>query len=145
MTVAVRRFVLFILLLGLFGTAAELLLLAHYEDVNQWIPLALIGLAVVALIAGAARPTAGTIRVIQTLMAFFILAGVVGVVLHFKANLEFQTEVDPSLSGWPLVQKALLAKAPPALAPGAMIQLGLLGVAYTFRHPALKGPETENP
>ncbi len=145
MTVAVRRFVLFILLLGLSGTAAELLLLAHYEDVNQWIPLALIGVTLVVLVVGALRPHAGTIWLTRALMALFIVAGVVGVALHFQANLEFQTEVDPSLSGWPLVQKALLAKAPPALAPGAMIQLGLLGVAYTFRHPALKGPETENP
>ncbi len=145
MTVAVRRFVLLILLLGLAGTGAELLLLAHYEDVNQWIPLALIGVALVVLVVGALRPHAGTIRLTRALMALFIVAGVVGVALHFQANLEFQTEVDPSLSGWPLIQKALLAKAPPALAPGAMIQLGLIGVAYTFRHPALKGPETENP
>jgi hypothetical protein len=57
--------------------------------------------------------------------------------LHFQVNMEFQIEMDPALSGWPLFQKAILAKTPPALAPGSMIQLGLIGLAYTFRHPAL--------
>ena len=59
-------------------------------------------------------------------------------VLHFQVNIEFQLEMDPALSRhWRSFQKAILAKTPPALAPGAMIQLGLIGLAYTFRHPAL--------
>jgi hypothetical protein len=67
----------------------------------------------------------------------FLLSGVVGMVLHFQVNMEFQLEMDPALSGMALYQKSILAKTPPALAPGAMIQLGLIGLAYTFRHPAL--------
>ena len=55
--------------------------------------------------------------------------------LHFQVNMEFQLEMDPSLKGLDLYRKAILAKAPPALAPGAMIQLGLVGLAYTFRGP----------
>jgi hypothetical protein len=47
--------------------------------------------------------------------------------------MEFQLEMDPSLQGVNLYRKAILAKTPPALAPGAMIQLGLIGLAYTFR------------
>ena len=39
-----------------------------------------------------------------------------------------------------LFWKAMAAKTPPALAPGAMTQLGLLGLAYAFRHPALGRP-----
>ena len=35
-----------------------------------------------------------------------------------------------------LVWKALRG-ATPALAPGALAQLGLLGLLYTYRHPAL--------
>ena len=49
--------------------------------------------------------------------------------------------MDPALSGMALFQKAILAKAPPALAPGAMTQLGLIGLAYTFRHPAMGSRE----
>ncbi|HYJ16246.1 MAG TPA: hypothetical protein VE170_12200 [Candidatus Limnocylindria bacterium] len=33
------------------------------------------------------------------------------------------------------------AKAPPLLAPGSMVQLGLLGLAYTYKHPALKSSQ----
>jgi hypothetical protein len=57
--------------------------------------------------------------------------------LHFQVNMEFQLEMDPALAGMALFRTAILAKSPPALAPGAMIQLGLIGLAYTFRHPAL--------
>jgi hypothetical protein len=32
----------------------------------------------------------------------------------------------------------MTAKAPPALAPAGLIQLGLLGLLYTYRHPALQ-------
>jgi hypothetical protein len=31
-----------------------------------------------------------------------------------------------------LIEKVLRAKAPPLLAPGMMLQLGLLGLAYVF-------------
>jgi hypothetical protein len=31
--------------------------------------------------------------------------------------------------------KAIHSKAPPALAPAAMIQMGLLGLLYTYKHP----------
>jgi len=41
MTDAARRILLGILLLGVIGLSAELLLLKHTEDASQWIPLAL--------------------------------------------------------------------------------------------------------
>ena len=31
----------------------------------------------------------------------------------------------------------VVSGATPTLAPGAMVELGLLGLAYTYRHPAL--------
>ena len=70
-------------------------------------------------------------------MTMFVAAGDAGVLLHYNGNREFQTEMDPSLSGWPLFVKVVTAKAPPALAPGPWWQLGLLGLLYTYRHPAL--------
>jgi hypothetical protein len=45
--------------------------------------------------------------------------------------------MDPTLEGWGLFVKVMRAKAPPALAPAAVIQIGLLGLLYTFRHAAL--------
>jgi hypothetical protein len=142
MTDTSRRLILFILLLGMVGTLVELVLLAHDEDVNQWIPLVLLALGTLSMVWAAIRPARRVIRLVQILMAFFILAGMVGVVLHFQANMEFQTELDPSASGLPLWMKAIRAKAPPALAPGVMVQLGLLGLVYTFRHPSLERSDT---
>jgi uncharacterized membrane protein len=73
---------------------------------------------------------------LQITMVLFIAAGLLGVVLHYQANVEFQREVDPSIAGWALLSKAMTAKTPPALAPGSMVQLGLIGLAYSFRYPS---------
>jgi hypothetical protein len=40
------------------------------------------------------------------------------------------------LAGWELFKEAMTG-ATPALAPGAMVQLGLIGLAWSYRHPAL--------
>ena len=137
MSDAARRILLTILLLGIAGVSLELWLMAHTEDVYQLIPLWLAAGGVVTAAIVAARPSIGTVRLFQAVMTLFLISGVVGMGLHFQVNIEFQKEMDASLSGLPLYQKAILAKSPPALAPGAMIQLGLIGLAYTFRHPAL--------
>jgi hypothetical protein len=36
-----------------------------------------------------------------------------------------------------LFSTVMTAKAPPAMAPGAMVQLGLIGLVYCYRHPAI--------
>ena len=81
-----------------------------------------------------ARPTPAAAAAVQVTMAAFVAAGLAGFYFHYRANVEFQLEGDPTLEGRALLMKALEAKAPPALAPGVMIQLGLVGLAYTFRH-----------
>ena len=70
-------------------------------------------------------------------MGFFLIAGALGVVLHYRGNLAMQLDMDPGQPAWGLFWKVMRAKAPPALAPGAMAQLGLLGLIYCHRHPAL--------
>jgi hypothetical protein len=132
-----RRILLAILLLGAFGITAELLLLAHTEDATQWFPIALAGATAVLSAVVALRPSAGSIRMFQMVMLLMIVSGGVGMYLHLRANMEFQLEMDATLSGFALFKKSIVAKAPPALAPGSMTQLGLIGLAYTFRHPAL--------
>ena len=141
MTDAARRILLGILLLGVIGLSAELLLLKHTEDASQWIPLALNDLAVVMSAIVVFKPSNGTIRLFQLVMLLMIISGAVGVYLHLRANMEFQLEMDATLSGWALLKKSVLAKSPPALAPGAMTHLGLIGLAYTFKHPALAAPK----
>lgn len=137
MSDAARRILLIILFLGIAGISLELWLMAHTEDVYQQIPLFLSVAGLLGMIAVVLKPTPGSVRLFQAVMALFLLSGGVGMWLHFQVNMEFQLEMDPALSGMALYRKAIFAKSPPALAPGAMIQLGLIGLAYTFRHPAL--------
>jgi hypothetical protein len=133
----IRRILLFVLLAGMTGVGTELIFQRHFEDPSQLIPLTLIAVALAAVAWHLIRGGAGTIRVLQITMVFFIAAGLLGMYLHFGANVEFQREVEPSLGGMALFWKAMAAKTPPALAPGSMAQLGLIGLAYTYRHPAI--------
>ena len=132
-----RGFLMAILVLGMAGSAADLLLLRHYEDKKQLIPLALIGTTFVVLAWLGLTGQRASLRALQLMMGLFIGAGLIGVGLHVQSTMEFQLEIDPSLKGSNLLLKALRAKAPPAIAPGVMVQLGLIGLAFTYRHPAL--------
>lgn len=142
-----RRFLLLILVLGLGGTAVELVLAKHTEDPWQWTPLVLIALAMLTLawhgLAGRSTlQTAASLRVLQVLMLFFVASGFVGIGLHLNGKMEFKRESDPSLSGWRLLVASLDSKMPPPLAPGVMIQMGLLGLAFTYRHPGFSAART---
>jgi hypothetical protein len=137
MSDAARRILMAILLLGIAGISLELWLMNHVEDAYQLIPLVLNGFTLLAMVLVVLRPSAGTVQLFRAVMALLLISGAVGVYLHFQVNTEFQLEMDPSLTGLALFRKSILAKTPPALAPGAMIQLGLIGLAYTFRHPAI--------
>lgn len=132
-----RRSLLALLVLGLSGIGVELVLFKHYEDALQVIPLALIAMTFVTVGWHLADGRAAPLRTLQVIMGLIVMAGMVGLITHYRGNIEFQLEVDPTLHGWPLFVKAIHAKAPPALAPGSMSQLGLLGLLYTYRHPAL--------
>jgi hypothetical protein len=141
----VRRLLLTLLAFGLAATAADLILLEHYEDIRQVIPLALDGLALAVIAWYAAGGGATAIRALQVIMAAFVVAGLVGVYLHYQGNLEFQLEISPDQDSWTLFWKVMRAKAPPALAPGAMAQLGLLGLIFAHRHPALHRSSPASP
>lgn len=129
----VRRFLLVILLFGMSGSLVELVLLDHHEDALQFIPLVLLAVGLALVPCHGWRQSPGTARAVRGLMYVFVLAGLAGIYFHYQANVEFQLEGDPTLAGRALLMKALGAKAPPALAPGTMVQLGLIGLAYTFR------------
>ncbi len=133
-----RRFLAVAFVVGGVGTLAELFLLEHTEDYWQWTPLILIGLSIVAFAALGARPTKSVLRVTQALMVLVLLSGGLGVFFHFKGNIEFEKEMYPSMAGVELIWESLKG-ATPSLAPGAMVLLGLVGLIYCFRHPAV-GP-----
>lgn len=128
-----RRFLFGILVIGLLGTGTELVLLAHYEDGLQLVPLALIALGIGSLTWHAASHSLASLRSVQIVMGLSVVSGLIGVALHYQGAAEFQLEIDPTQAGWSLLTKVVHAKAPPILAPGAMVQLGLLGLAYGYR------------
>lgn len=125
---------LVLIVVGIVGLIAELLLLDHTESFNQWIPLVSLGLGLVATLGVWLRPTTSTFRVFKVIMIGFVAAGLLGVYLHYAGNVEWAHERDPGLSGLPLVWKALKG-ATPALAPGALAQLGLLGLIFAWTQP----------
>jgi hypothetical protein len=141
---SLRQLLLLIVFIGVVGLEVELALLRHADSFTQWIPhVALfIGLLSTALVYF--RPERQTFRAFQLVMLMFLIVGALGVILHLKGNVEFAMERDPSLSGLKLIMKALRG-ATPALAPGALAQLGLLGLLYTYRHPALSGASDNQP
>jgi hypothetical protein len=142
----IRRLLLGLILLGIAGLAAELVLLEHTESTWQWVPLVALGVGFPCAAAVWLRPSARTLRPFQALMALFVAAGALGVYLHIRGNVEWELESDASLRGLDLFWAALHG-ATPALAPGAMAQLGLLGLTLAYRHPALRRhpPHRERP
>jgi hypothetical protein len=139
----IRSILLVTILLAFGGTFLELVFLGHFEDSLQLIPLGLIVPAVLVLGWYAISRGGAAIRVFQAIMALFMVAGLAGIVLHAQSNIEFAIEMYPNIERMDLLRKTA-AGAIPMLAPGAMIQMGLLGFAYTFRHPALKKEETSH-
>jgi hypothetical protein len=129
---SIRRLLLILLSFGLIGTSAELTLMAHYEDWWQVIPLIVMGMALLTLVwFGFTHSRAATIA-FRICLILLITAGLTGAILHYRANMEFQLEMDPTMGGMALLMKVLHAKAPPALAPGNMALLGLMGLISTL-------------
>jgi hypothetical protein len=126
------------------GLVPELFLLKHYDSVLQLIPFAVLALTLVVSLLVWKRPTPTTLRAFRATMAICVLAGVAGVLLHAKGNWEWAMERDDTLHGWALAWK-ILRGATPLLAPGAMAQLGLLGLLVTYRHPALERGHNPQP
>jgi len=131
-----RAYLLITLMVGICGTSIELLLLGHFDSVTQLIPLILLLLGAIVVGWHAARPQGVTVRAVQIVMVLFVVSGAVGVVLHLRGNAEFLLEVTPSMAGFELFRKTMTG-ATPALAPGSMTLLGVVGLLHSYRHPSL--------
>jgi len=129
--------VLVVFLLGLIGTGIELLFLGHTVGLSQLIPLVLMVMTLLVLGWHAIERKSASLRAFQITMLLVVGAGLLGGALHFQFNWDFEREGEPTMSRMKVFSKALTGAAP-SLAPGAMIQLGLLGLVYTFRHPAFE-------
>jgi hypothetical protein len=136
---ALRRVLLALVALGAGGLGLDLLLLEHFESAWQFTPLVLLGGVLAGTAALVRWPTARAVRLFRGLMGLCVAAGLLGLYLHYRGNVEFELERDPLRRGFALFWEAIRG-ATPALAPASLSQLGLLGLASTFRHPALDPP-----
>ena len=132
---SMRSMVLGVFVLGVLGTGIELLFLRHTQGVTQLIPLVLMVMSLLALAWHGLERRSASLRTFKITMMLVVASGALGAGLHYRANQKFELEADPNMRGFALLSKVMTGAAP-ALAPGAMIQLGLLGLVYTFRHPA---------
>ena len=142
----IRRILLALFALGVIAATVELLLLGHTESTIQRVPLFALALAGVAAATVATWPGRWVVRGFRLVGAVMIGVGGLGLYMHYRSNVEFELEMEPSLHGTALASAALKG-ATPALAPGLMAHLGLLALVFTYRHPALEreDPNEEEP
>ena len=124
----IRRMLFVVVLMGMAGTLAELLLTGHYEDFWQKAPVALLAGGVLVTFFVALSPATWAVLAMRAVMVLFLAGGALGTYFHYESNAEFAAELTPGLSGFALVQEAMTRPTPPPLAPGTMIMLGLLGL-----------------
>ncbi len=124
-----KKLIMSALLFMMVGTALELYLLDHYEDTLQLIPMLCIGASIIILVVLLYRRTKWTIRLYKLILALTALSGIYGTFLHLQANYEFELEMKPTAKAWDLFVESL-SGALPALAPGSMILLALIGYSY---------------
>jgi hypothetical protein len=121
-----------VLTFGMGGLLAELALIAHYEDFLQSTPLVLLAAGLAALAVDLMLARGWTQILVQLTMVLLVAAGALGMYFHFDGSREFQLEMDPQMRGAALVWHVMRAKSPPTLAPGSMVQLGVLGLGYAY-------------
>ena len=131
-----RRGILALLLLGTAGLIPELVLLEHYDDPFQFVPFALLGSTIVVTLWHWKDGGRRSLRVFQLMMALLIVAAPAGIYFHLTGNYTTEHDFDPSVLGLDLWLAVIRGDAP-ALAPGTLAQFGLLGLLYSYKHPAL--------
>ena len=129
--ISVSRLLIGTLFVGIAGTGGELLLLGHYESAFQMAPLVLLGAGLATVLWEAAAPRAASVMALRVVAILFLAAGIIGVGLHYDGNAAFELEMYPSMRGIELVRETLTG-ATPVLAPGSMVLLGLVALAYIY-------------
>jgi len=124
-----RKVIFAALLFMIVGTAMELYLLDHYEDVEQLIPIVCIGVAFLLIVILFFSRTKIITILFQVILGITALSGFYGTFLHLQANFEFEQEMKPTAKVWDLFVESL-SGALPTLAPGSMIVLALIGYSY---------------
>lgn len=127
---AIRSFLLGIIGLVLFGLELELLFLNHVKTPLQMLPVGLAGGGLGMIVWHLVSPNPASIRILKGILCACSIVGALGMLIHNGMNAENHWRESHGL------RPGFEEDAPPS-APAAMLPLGLLGLAYTFRHPAL--------
>lgn len=135
-----RRGILALLALGSVGLIGELLLLEHYEETLQFTPLVLLTLTLASILWHWLDGRKPSLRAFQVVMLLLIIGGTAGLLFHLGANYEFEKELNPDSTGMTFWLEVVRGDMP-TLAPGTLIQFGLLGLLYGYRHPLLMKDE----
>jgi hypothetical protein len=132
----VRRILLITVVSAIVAVEIELLLLEHVKPIMQLIPVLLLAAALFAVVWYGFTRSRESVKTFQTVMILSIATGLLGIFVHLGVSATDAVKKDKTLEGIPLIRAALTGVAPP-FAPAALIQIGLVGIAYTFRHPSL--------
>ncbi len=125
----IKKMVVFTIFMFLVGTGLELILLSHYEDEWQLIPIILLALGLIAFTILLVRYSSILMSTTRSILVASGLSGLLGTYFHMKANFEFEQEIRSSLPTVELLWESL-SGALPALAPMSMIVFTLLGFIY---------------
>lgn len=140
----VERLLTLLLLAGILGTLAELLLLGHVEGWQQLLPMVLLGLGVGIAAWHLLAPQSVSLRAVRWLGLLYVVSGLLGLWFHYQGNIEFEQEMAPDAAGWPLI-KAALTGATPALAPGTMVWFGGLALILAWFGGRARGAAMDSP
>ncbi len=131
----VRLLVLAAMVAALIVTEAELIYVGHTNSNNgQIIAVVLVGIGLAVSTWHVIARNTPSIVVFRVAMYLFLVFGIDGMLAHYHSAVQAALKARPALAGWTLLHAAISGKIP-LLAPGMMIQIGLLGLVYTFRHP----------
>ncbi len=118
------------------GTLGELLVIEHYQETEQYIPIVMCVVALLALGAAILRPQRLTLQALRLVMLGMGLVSLLGLYYHVTGNFAFELEIRPNATLGDVFLQAL-GGANPLLAPGILGIAAVLALAATYYHPAL--------
>jgi len=118
------------------GTIIELFLAKHHQDPIQFVPFALCGVGLIAVLVVLRRPQRAQLLALRGLMSLLLLGSLLGVYEHLVNNFAFELDMRPS-AVWSDVWFQALRGAAPLMAPGILAVAAVLAIAATYAHPAL--------
>lgn len=118
-------------------TPIELILLEHTEDPQQLIPFAAAFFGLVTAGWVLVDPTRARIMAARAVSVVIAVVTLIGVGLHFRANLELELEISPGTTAADVWLDAAFGAAP-LLASGILLLGALLVLGATYAHPAIR-------